>query len=94
MKRKGNGSPQQCIQNLLKIARGEVPFDRLKGVDPRLIGQPCKTASPQLVSDVRWLLKTYEPRANTSKIDIIGLAAQVGDFELHVDTHIKQQGGG
>ena len=36
---KGNGTPIQCVQNLLSIIRGEVPFERVKGLDARLIDQ-------------------------------------------------------
>mgnify|MGYP003701701245 FL=1 len=90
MKSYGNGKPQQCIENLLRITRGEVPYDRLRGLDPHLIDKPAVLASPQLVSDAKWLLSTYEPRADTKSIDVVALAAQIGKFRIDVDTHIKQ----
>ena len=37
MKATGNGRPQTCVQNLLKTIRGEVPYERLKGIDRTLI---------------------------------------------------------
>ena len=40
MKAKGNGSPEQCVENLLLIVRGEVPFERLKGIDATLTDRP------------------------------------------------------
>ena len=33
MKASGNGTPQTCVQNLLKTTRGEVPYERIKGID-------------------------------------------------------------
>ena len=37
MKASGNGTPQTCVQNLLKTTRGEVPYERIKGIDRSLI---------------------------------------------------------
>ena len=37
MKASGNGTPQTCVQNLLKTTRGEVPYERIKGIDRTLI---------------------------------------------------------
>ena len=32
MKGSGNGNPAICANNLVRISRGEIPFDRIKGV--------------------------------------------------------------
>ena len=32
MKASGNGAPEICVQNLLKTIRGEVPYERIKGI--------------------------------------------------------------
>ena len=32
MKASGNGAPEICVQNLLKTIRGEVPYERIKGL--------------------------------------------------------------
>ena len=37
MKASGNAAPETCVQNLLKTIRGEVPYDRIKGIDRTLI---------------------------------------------------------
>ena len=55
MKAKGNGDPAQCVGNLLRLIRGEVPYERLKGLDPRLIDRPSSTAAQDLVADAEWL---------------------------------------
>ena len=33
MKASGNAAPETCVQNLLKTIRGEVPYERIKGID-------------------------------------------------------------
>ncbi len=40
MQASGNGSPMQCVANLVRIVRGECTYDRVKGIDPSLIDRP------------------------------------------------------
>ena len=35
MKAAGNGTPKQCVENLLSMVRGENPMERVKGIDAR-----------------------------------------------------------
>lgn len=86
MKASGNGTPQTCVQNLLKTIRGEVPYERIKGIDRTLIDRPSETAGPDLAADVEFVVKTYEPRAKLGTVELKALAAEVGGFEL--DTNI------
>ena len=44
MKAFGNGKPQQCIANLLNLYQYEVPYARLKGMDPSIIDLPTDEA--------------------------------------------------
>lgn len=50
MKASGNGAPEICVQNLLKTIRGEVPYERIKGIDRTLIDKPsspaCSSVTP------------------------------------------------
>ena len=80
MKASGNGAPEICVQNLLKTIRGEVPYERIKGIDRTLIDKPSETAATDLAADVEFLVETYEPRVQLS--DLKALTAQAGDFEL------------
>ena len=82
MKASGNGTPQTCVQNLLKTTRGEVPYERIKGIDRSLIDQPSETAAPELAAEVEFVVETYEPRVRLSSSDLVALVAQTGDFEL------------
>ena len=82
MKASGNAAPETCVQNLLKTTRGEVPYERIKGIDRTLIDKPSGTAANDLAADVEFLVETYEPRVRLSSSDLVALVAQTGDFEL------------
>ena len=86
MKASGNAAPETCVQNLLKTIRGEVPYERIKGIDRTLIDRPSEAAGPDLAADVEFVVKTYEPRAKLDTVGLKALAAEVGGFEL--DTNI------
>ena len=85
MKAQGNGEVATCIANLLRIVRGEVPFERLKGIDPKLIDQPAEIAAPLLTADAQWVIETYEPRADITKISVTAELAKAGYFKLNVE---------
>lgn len=69
MRASGNGNVKVCAENLLRTFRGEVPYERVKGIDPRLIDSPTETAIPKIQQDARWLLETYEPRADVESVN-------------------------
>lgn len=89
MKAEGNGRPAVCADNLLKINRGEVPYERVKGLDPRLIDRPFGIAEAEIQQDAEWLLETYEPRVEVNAINIDENGAAFGGFALTAD--IKEQ---
>lgn len=70
MRASGNGNVAVCVHNLLRTFRGEVPYERVKGLDPRMIDKPMETVKLELQQDARWLLETYEPRAVVESINI------------------------
>lgn len=74
MKAKGNGDVAVCVENLLRTFRGEVPFERIKGLNPRIFDTPTAMADPEIRQDAEWLIETYEPRATINNI-----AAALGD---------------
>lgn len=88
MKASGNGEPMQCVANLLRITRGECPYDRIKGIDPTLIDQPTEIAAPLMQAEAKWLIKTYEPRVNADDVDISAITSQNGSFALNVDATV------
>lgn len=89
MKAYGNGTPETCASNLLRIVRGEVPYDRVRGRDGALIGQPNVTHDAE--SDAEWVLETYEPRVSVESIEAITEAAITGDFALIANIERKEE---
>lgn len=80
IKGSGNGNVETCVDNLLKIVQGEVPYSRLKGIDGDLIDQP--NVSEELISDAEELIEEYEERASIDDIYINAIIDSGGDFVL------------
>ena len=70
MKANGNGTPEQCVDNLLKTFRGEVAYDRIKGLNPRTIDRPISDSRVHIMQDADWLIGTYEPRVTVESINV------------------------
>ncbi len=87
MRAHNNGDKAVCVQNLLMIIRGEVPYDRLRGLDPRIIDQPAADAVAQAVQDAEWMLGVYEPRAVIDDIYPTTEDAAEGVFRVTADIH-------
>lgn len=85
MRSSGNGHPIVCVQNLLRMVRGENPYERCKGINPSLIDKPYNEARPQLIKEAKWLIKTYEPRVNLNDVNVENLIGQNGSFALDVN---------
>lgn len=86
---KGNSSPQICVSNLIRMTRGEVPFSRVKGLDPRHFSRPALTEKEPLMADIEWLIETYEPRVDVKTINLEDLAAKAGDFAVNATLDVK-----
>lgn len=78
----GNGKKQTCVQNLLLIVRGEVCFDRIRGLDPRIIDRPSASGADEARLDALWMLKTYEPRAVVENVQVMQESAENGNFQV------------
>lgn len=91
MKSSGNGSPDQCAINLLRISRGEVPYDRIKGLDSATIDSPASRGMGEAEADARWVLETYEPRIDVNVINVNAALAAAGDFNLAADIVLKEE---
>ena len=83
MKSKGNGTPIQCVQNLLQIVRGECPFDRTKGVSSEFYDMPRDEAITGLIEDATWAIETYEPRVNVDDMNIEVIEERNGSYILN-----------
>lgn len=70
MKASGNGTPQQCVANLLNLFQWEVPYARLKGMDPSIVDLPKDEAEVTAKNHVSWLIENYEPRVTLNDVAI------------------------
>ncbi len=70
MRATGNGDKNVCVQNLLATIRGEVPYDRIQGLNARTVDKPAADAADEIQQDAAWMLKTYEPRATVQSIQV------------------------
>lgn len=89
MKAHGNSNPETCASNLLRIVRGEVPYDRVRGRDGALVDQP--NATDEATADAEWLLETYEPRVEVEGIEGNTEAVASGDFSMFVSFKRKEE---
>ena len=89
MKAHRNGAPETCAGNLLRIVRGEVPFDRVRGRDGALVDKPNNV--DDATADAEWLLETYEPRVTVESAEAIAHAAANGDFYTAVTIARKEE---
>ncbi len=88
MKAHGNGTPETCAENLLRIVRGEVPYDRVRGRDASLVDRT--NAEDDAIADAEWLLETYEPRVTAESIEVVPDSAMSGDFVLAANIRRKE----
>ena len=91
MQAKNNGDPRQCAANLLKITRGENPFDRIKGIDAAITDAPSAPAQYDAVAEAEWVLDTYEPRVEVEGIDFNAPDAQLGDFSTIAQIKLREE---
>ncbi len=82
MRASGNGDKHVCVNNLLAIVRGEVPYDRIRGLDARNMDRPAAEAAPEIQQDAKWLLSTYEPRAAVQEVTVTADPESGGDFSV------------
>ena len=90
MLRKNNSNPAVCINNLLQIARGEVPYDRIKGVSFAQIDGPIAQATDEISEDAEWMLETYEPRVQVEEIEVKATDAPNGHFAINATINTQE----
>lgn len=79
---KNNSNPAVCVNNLIQIARGEVPYDRVRGISFAQLDVPIAQATDEIVEDAEWMLDTYEPRAEIDSIEVTPTDAPNGHFAI------------
>jgi len=89
MRKSGNGNPIVCADNLLRLFRGEVPYERVKGMDPRTIDRPTPDAEAKIIQDATWLLETYEPRVDVNSIGV-SYSEDTKSYDINADLTVKE----
>ena len=91
MKSKNNSNPAICVNNLLQITRGEVPYDRVKGVSIAQIDAPITQSPAEISEDAEWMLGTYEPRVEVEGVEVTPTDAPSGHFALQAMININKE---
>lgn len=84
----GNSNAEITASNLIRITRGEVPYDRIKGIDGSLNDMPTEKIASDIENDVRETIEEYEPRVDVK--DVI-ISRKNGSIEIEID--IEKSGG-
>ena len=84
MKKSGNGEALRCAENLTAIVRGEIPFDRVRGIDARIVDRPAETAAQDLEQEVIWNIDTYEPRIDADSTTVEAVIDDDGSFSIEI----------
>lgn len=63
-----NGLPeeeriQKNVRNLLQIRKGEIPMNRIAGVNPDIIDKPFELIDSEIYTDIVDMIEENEPRA-------------------------------
>lgn len=82
MKGHGNGDVALCAENLLRIFRGENPYERIKGIDASSLDKPALDAEAEILQDAEFCIENYEPRAQIDSLDVYELDRERGDFRV------------
>ena len=77
---KGNGNVENCINNLIHVFRGEVPFERAMGFSRSYIGNVSGIEFAKMTVDTKRMLKAYEPRTEIDNIKVKNILA--GDYQM------------
>lgn len=84
----GNGNPEYCANNLLRIVQGEVPYKRTKGLNPAFVDMPADVAAMEAEISARWNLKYYEPRVSVRDIVISSEVEAHGGYNVTANVDI------
>lgn len=90
MKKKGNSLPELCAENLIRIRRGEVAYERVKGLDGALIDQPSALIEEDAAADAERQISIFEPRIDIDSIDIAA-DGKDGGLDFSINIHRKEE---
>lgn len=88
MRKQGNSRPEVCAYNILSTIRGEVAYERIKGVDGRLTDQPANMVTGEAETDAERQLEIFEPRIDVDRVEVT--TDEHGDFEYDIQLSRKE----
>lgn len=84
MLKSGNGDPIRCAENLMHLVQGEIPYDRVRGIDPEIIDKPTDEAAMDLQEEASWNIETYEPRLDPEEVTITADVSVYGEYTMEI----------
>lgn len=90
MKKRGNGLPETCVQNLVSIVRGEVAYERVKGIDGDLVDDPIALIEEEAAADAEQEIEIFEPRVEVDDIQTVGQSDH-GSLDFNISIHRKEE---
>lgn len=63
----------QNIRNLISTWRYEVAYNRVKGLDPRILDMPAESAQALYIAEIYRLVGTYEPNATIKDVKLLAI---------------------
>ena len=88
MRSSGNSLPQNCVNNILNIVRGEVPYLRGMGLDGSLYDKPVSEVKALLINDAEEQIETYEDRVEINEITTV--VDEDGNITLKPDITVTE----
>ena len=85
MRSSGNGNPRVCAENILRCVRGEIPYERVKGIAPSIVHAPYSEARQKFKQDASLLIEIYEPRVRLDFVDLKPTDGANGDFSISLE---------
>lgn len=84
MKKSGNSNIEQCVLNLLKTFKSEIPYARNKGINHETMDLPADEIEQQMNEDAETVIDEYEPRVDIDEIEVDSYNEN-GEYKYTVD---------
>ncbi len=81
----------QNVHNLLMTVEGEIPFDRKRGINPRVLDQPVEDVNLVILREIDRLMN-WEPRATA--VSARAELSEAGDMVVTCVVDIQEGGSG
>ena len=85
MRKEANGNPEVCAEILMNTIRGECAYDRVKGINARVIDMPAEEAEFEVQEDARWNVETYETRIDVEEVSVSVEVGPDGEFSIELE---------